>query len=283
MGALSTLESFAATLPGGPSRAPAVFLGHGGPTNAIEHNSFTAALARLGSTLPRPKAILMVSAHWLTEGHTAIDTRARAPTIHDFGGFDVALSALQYPAPGAPDYAQDIIRHTQHTTIVADHSWGLDHGCWVPLCRMYPRADVPVFQLSIDYSQPGAWHYQFGRKLSALRDTGVMIVGSGGLVHNLRLVQRNRPLTLEAATPWAAEYDAAVADALANREDARLFNPWKVTPLETARAAVPTPDHYYPLLYALGAASPDEPAITFFEGFQRGTLSLRGVYFNQQT
>jgi len=259
------------------ARMPVIFVGHGSPMNAVRQNAFTRHLQQWGEALPRPKAILSVSAHWLTPGFTAVDVQEHPPTIHDFGGFPPELYAMRYPASGAPAIAQETAVRIKKAKVIATSDWGLDHGTWTVLHHMFPRADVPVFQLSIDYDKPGAYHLAVGRELAGLRDQGVLILGSGNIVHNLRATDRGTPDGISASRPWAAAFDAAVVKALAGRDDNALVN---YAGLDTSAAqAVPTPDHYFPLLYVLGAAGASESARSVFEGFQAGTLSMRCLQF----
>ena len=226
-----------------------------------------------GEALPRPKAILSVSAHWLTPGMTAVDVQEHPRTIYDFGGFPPELYAIKYLAPGAPTFAREAAALIKQAKVINTSDWGLDHGTWTALHHMFPRADVPVFQLSIDYEKPGAYHLAVGRELAGLRDQGVLVLGSGNIVHNLRATDRGAPDSLSASRPWAAAFDAAVVKALTGRDDKALVN---YAALDTSAAqAVPTPDHYFPLLYALGAAGPTEAARSVFEGFQAATSACR--------
>jgi 4,5-DOPA dioxygenase extradiol len=259
------------------ARMPVIFVGHGSPMNAVRQNAFTRHLQQWGEAVPRPKAILSVSAHWLTPGVTAVDVQEHPRTIHDFGGFPPELHAMQYPASGSPSFAQETAVHVKQAKVIGTTDWGLDHGTWTVLHHMFPRADVPVFQLSIDYDKPGAFHLAVGRELAGLRDQGVLVLGSGNIVHNLRATDRGVPDGISASRPWAAAFDAAVVKALAGRDDKALAN---YAALDTSAAqAVPTPDHYFPLLYALGAADGSESARSVFEGFQAGTLSMRCLQF----
>jgi len=276
--ALSTLSDLAQAA-GGPRpqrRMPVIFVGHGSPMNAIQDNPFTQRLQAWGRELPPPTAILSVSAHWLSQGATGVGVQALPRTIHDFGGFPQALFDIQYPAPGHPALARETAALVKQTSVQATEQWGLDHGTWTVLKYLYPRADVPVFQLSIDYDQPAAFHYAVGRDLAALRDKGVLVMGSGNVVHNLRATDRGLPAAATASRPWAQQFDDAVKAALAGRDDQALIGYQK---LPGAATAVATPDHYYPFLYALGAAGPTERARTVFESFHAGTLSMRCVQF----
>lgn len=279
--ALATLGTWTESAQAGEKsakpRMPVIFVGHGSPMNVAHQNAFTRHLQKWGEALPRPKAILSVSAHWLTQGITAVDVQEHPRTIYDFGGFPPELYAIKYPAPGAPTFAREAAARIKQAKVISTSDWGLDHGTWTVLHHMFPRADVPVFQLSIDYDKPGAYHFAVGRELAGLRDQGVLILGSGNIVHNLRATDRGAPDSLSASRPWAAAFDAAVVKALTGRDDKALVN-YAALDMSAAQA-VPTPDHYFPLLYALGAAGPTETARSVFEGFQAGTLSMRCLQF----
>ncbi len=260
-------------------RMPVIFVGHGSPMNAIQGNRFTKHLAAWGASLPKPTAILSISAHWLTPGMTAVDVQDRPRTIHDFGGFPQALYDITYPAPGSQEFAREAKALIRHGAVKPSSDWGIDHGTWTVLHHMFPKADIPVFQLSIDYDRAGLYHYTIGRELSALRDKGVLIMGSGNIVHNLRQIDRAAGADrLQATRPWAQAFDATVKKALDARDDQRLINYMRLD--DSAAIAVPTPDHYFPFLYALGAAGKNEKVRSVFEGFQAGTLSMRCVQFD---
>ena len=257
-------------------RMPVIFIGHGSPMNAIQENEFTRRLAKWGSELPKPAAILSVSAHWLTPGATGVGVQSRPETIHDFGGFPAALQEMQYPALGSPSLAREAASAVRATKVIETTQWGLDHGTWTVLHHLYPKADVPVFQLSIDYAKPAAFHYAVGRDLSALRSKGVLVMGSGNVVHNLRATDRGTAPAAAASRPWAQTFDDAIKAALAQRDDKAML---AYERLAGASTAVATPDHYYPFLYSLGAADAGERARTIYEGFHSGTLSMRCVQF----
>jgi len=256
-------------------RQPVLFIGHGSPMNAIADNAFTRALAEWGRQLGRPRAILMVSAHWLTEREVQVSTTATPETIHDFGGFPPELYRLQYPAPGAPDLARAAAKALAPRVAGIDATRGLDHGAWSVLRHMYPQADVPVFQLSIDITRPGTYHHAIGHALAGLRDEGVLIIGSGNVVHNLRATMRGASDSPRGMTPWAEDFDVRAKAAIDQWEAPALMNYETLTP--GALMAVPYPDHYFPLLYALGAARQGERIRYVYEGFQAGTLSMRCV------
>ena len=275
--ALASMTEIAHAAGAAPARRmPVIFIGHGSPMNALADNAFTRRLAAWGRELPRPTAILSVSAHWLSQGATGVTVQTRPKTIHDFGGFPQALFDIEYPAAGHPALAREAIGAVKQAPVIATEQWGLDHGTWSVLKHLYPKADVPVFQLSIDYDKPAAFHHAVGRDLAALRDQGVLVMGSGNVVHNLRATDRGTPDGLKASRPWAQSFDEAVKAALAGRDDRALIGYEK---LEGASTAVATPDHYFPFLYALGAAAPGERAKTVYEGFQSGTLSMRCLQF----
>jgi 4,5-DOPA dioxygenase extradiol len=258
-------------------RMPVVFVGHGSPMNVITDNPWRAqweALGRsFGSDYPRPSAILCISAHWLTEGWW-VTGMARPPTIHDFGGFPQALFDQQYPAPGAPALARGLAAAAGKRRLrPEDKQWGYDHGTWSVLKPMFPRADIPVLQLSLDMARPPHEHLAAGQELRALRERGVLIVGSGNVVHNLRATQRGA--APDQAYDWAAAFDAWAAPLIGNA-DGRALAAFGSRG-EEARLAHPTPDHLLPLLHAVGAVAPGERARQFNLGFQSGSLSMRSV------
>ena len=281
LAALTSLATLAnAQSPGQRGRSrrmPSIFIGHGSPMNAIRENGFTRHLQAWGQSLTRthgkPAAILSVSAHWLTPGQTAVGVQEKPETIHDFGGFPPALHAMQYPASGAPSFARQAASSIQTAQVVPTEAWGLDHGTWTVLHHLFPNADIPVFQLSIDYAQAGQYHYDIGRELAALRDKGVLVIGSGNVVHNLRATERDAADGIMASKPWAQSFDSALKQALVARDDKVLIDYARLD--AGHRMAVPTPDHYWPFLYALGAAGKADPLQTTYEGFQAGTISMR--------
>jgi 4,5-DOPA dioxygenase extradiol len=247
---------------------PAAFIGHGSPMNTLEHNRYTEAWRVFGASLPRPRAILVVSAHWYINA-TAVTAMARPRTIHDFYGFPQALFDVQYPAPGLPELAGEVAELVRPAFVGADvDSWGLDHGTWSVLVHAFPQADVPVVQLSLNALKPPEYHLELGAKLAPLRKRGVLVVGSGNVVHNLRAADRRSP---EGAFDWAERFDAAAREVMAER------------PAEAAslaahpdfRAAAPTPEHFLPVLYLAGLAAADGgPTRTLVEGCAYGSLSM---------
>src|SRR5690606_198319 len=251
-------------------RMPALFIGHGSPMNTLERNGFTEAWRALGKKLPRPKALLVISAHWFF-GTTAVTAMTKPRTIHDFYGFPPELFAFDYPAPGLPELAQRVVEIAKPNWVGLDRDqWGLDHGTWSVLGHLYPEADIPVVQLSINALQPLEYHLQLGAKLAALRDEGVMILGSGNVVHNLRRVQWDKP---DAAFDWAERFDDAVVELMGSQPGDIL----KVAQHPDFDLAVPTPDHFIPLLYiAALAAEEGIAARPLVRGYSLGSISRTG-------
>ena len=249
------------------SRMPALFIGHGSPMNTLELNGFTRSWRALGEILPPPRAILVVSAHWYI-GATAVTAMAKPRTIHDFFGFPQTLLDFQYPAPGAPDVAHEVVEAVQPEWVGMDQDeWGLDHGTWSVLAHLYPKADVPVVQLSINATKPFAYHFDLGVRLSSLRDRGVLILSSGNVVHNLRLVQWDQPTR---GADWAQRFDEGVKAQMADDPSEIL----KLSEHPDFAKAVPTPDHYLPLLYTAGMAAAEGRSQAFIEGYSLGSLSM---------
>jgi 4,5-DOPA dioxygenase extradiol len=247
---------------------PAIFFGHGNPMNALLTNSYTETWQRLGQQIQRPKAILAVSAHWYISA-TAVTVTTAPKTIHDFGGFPHRLYQVQYPAPGDPALARRVQQLLAPMPVVLEEGWGLDHGTWSVLCHAYPKADVPVVQLSIDATQPATAHFELGRKLAMLRDEGILIVGSGNLVHNLHTYAWGRP-----ADPydWAVRFEATAREMILAGEYKPLINYQSLG--REAMLSIPTPDHYLPLLYVLATRQNGE-AITFpVTGVDGGSVSM---------
>jgi len=250
-------------------RMPVIFVGHGSPTNAIEDNEFSREWARIGEQLPAPRAILAVSAHWYIKGSkvTAMD---KPETIHDFFGFPKELFDMQYPAPGSKDLAERVIAIAGKDIVKEDLTWGLDHGTWSVLCKMFPSASVPVVQLSLDSTRDEAWHFEFSKKLKPLRDEGILIIASGNIVHNLgRIVWEDR------AFDWAIDFDKHIKECILKKDYKAVVGYKKYG--EPAQLSVPTNDHFLPLLYALGAGEDNEKVSFFCEKTTMGAISMRGV------
>lgn len=256
------------------SLMPVLFVGHGSPMNALDTNPFSAALNTLGKNLPKPQAILCVSAHWETQG-TQILYNSAPPTIHDFYGFPKPLFDIQYPARGPLTLA----RETQSLipNSILNEKWGLDHGTWSVLVHMYPHADIPVYQLSLDVSKSPEEHLKTGQLLRPLREKGVLILGSGNIVHNLRTLNWQEP---HAGYDWAKSFDNAIKEALDNRDLSSLTDYEKKFG-EIAKQAVPTPEHYLPLLYCVGASTEQDRISYPYEGYEMGSLSMRSVLFSK--
>jgi 4,5-DOPA dioxygenase extradiol len=255
-------------------RMPALFVGHGSPLAAFENNQFTALWSTLGRELSRPRAILCISAHWFTRG-TGITGSDEPPTIHDFYGFPQALYEYHYRAKGDPALAARVIDLLKPAEVVADTQWGYDHGSWTVLKHMYPQADIPLLQLSIDGTQSPQWHYQLGQRLKPLRDDGVLILGSGNVVHNLRYLRRDA--SANEAHPLGMQFNAEVRAALERRDDAAIIDYTRYG--DAARFAVPTPDHYLPLLYVLGASDVNESPHIMLDQIAIASISMMTVGF----
>jgi len=250
-------------------RLPAAFVGHGSPMNAIEDNQWHRAWREVAASLPRPKVVLCVSAHWETDG-ASVTGSDRPETIHDFSGFPPALFAVRYPAPGDPALARRVADLLEPERVSLDPARGLDHGAWSILRVMYPDADVPVVQLGLDSRRPGSFHYSLARRLAPLRDEGVVVLGSGNVVHNLRRFDWGSTEPLD----WALRFDQEVEARIRSRDHAALFDPHALSP--DGRLAVPTPEHYLPLLYVLALQAPAEPA-SFFNKDVVSSISMTSV------
>src|SRR5689334_2524065 len=251
---------------------PAIFFGHGNPMNALQQNDWTKGWAMIGKSFPRPRAIVCVSAHWYLPA-TLVSAMTQPRTIHDFGGFPRELYQVQYRAPGAPELARQVSELLAPLSVELDQSWGLDHGTWSVLVHVYPEADVPVVQLSIDETQPASFHFELGKRLAPLREEEILIVGSGNLVHNLHTYAwgRHTPEPYD----WAVRFETVARKLMLNSE----FDP--LVDYETlgcdALLAIPTPDHYLPLLYVLGTKYQDEEITFPVEGVDGGSISMLAV------
>ena len=256
------------------ARMPVLFLGHGSPMNAIEENQFVAGFRNIAQTLPLPNAILCISAHWFTKG-TKVTAMPKPRTIHDFGGFPKALYEVQYPAPGNPELAALTKQLLDPTLVELDEKWGLDHGAWSVIKHLYPNADVPVIQMSIDYSQPAQYHYELAQKLSALRHKGILIIGSGNIVHNLGLVDFQNFDKDNYGYDWAIEARETMNGYLVDGNYQPLIQFEKQG--KAIQLAIPTPDHYLPLIYTLGLQEKGENLTLFNDKLLAGSLSMTSV------
>jgi 4,5-DOPA dioxygenase extradiol len=255
-----------------PDLMPAIFFGHGNPMNAISENVFTDGWSAIGRGLPRPKAILSVSAHWYRTG-CAVTANPVPHTIHDFGGFPRELFEFEYRAPGSPELALKVKDLLAPEVVELDEGWGLDHGTWSVLCHVFKDADIPVVQLAVDKTQPPAFHYEMGRRLSALREEGILVIGSGNIVHNLSMYSwdARSPFAFE----WAERFEKQARELLTARDDARLIAYERLG--NDAKLSIPTPDHFLPLLYVLGLGRNDDSVSYPVEGIEGGSLSMLTV------
>lgn len=270
---LNSLEKLSRSL-SSSDRMPVLFLGHGSPMNAIEENEFVRGFRKTAAALPPPKAILCVSAHWETQG-TFVTAMAHPRTIHDFGGFPQALFDVQYPAPGNPKLAEDICTSVQSTEIKQDHHWGLDHGAWSVITHLYPDAHIPVVQMSIDRSKGPDYHYQLAQQLAFLRRKGVLIIGSGNMVHNLRKVAWNKLNEVGFAFDWAREAQTNINNLILSGNHRPLIQFEKQgIPFQLS---IPTPEHYLPLLYTLALQEKDESPDLFNDNYVAGAISMTSL------
>lgn len=274
MASLHPFYNWTNTLKEEDNKHPVLFIGHGSPMNGIEDNEFSRTWTKYGKEIPKPKAVLVISAHWLTKG-THITAMQNPKTIHDFGGFPQALFDVQYPAPGSPSLAEATSKLITSTTVGLDHDWGLDHGTWSVVKHMYPNADIPVLQLSIDYNQPAQYHYDLALQLKKLRKKGVLIIGSGNMVHNLRMISWEKMNEVNYGFDWAIEMNSIFKEKISNGDFKALINYEKLG--QAAKLAIPTPDHYYPLLYAI-ALQDDNDEVSFFnDKMVGGSLNMTSV------
>lgn len=253
-------------------RMPSIFFGHGNPMNALARNRYTEGWRRIGEQTARPRAVLCISAHWYVPG-TGVTVTTAPRTIHDFGGFPPELYQVQYPAPGDPELARRVRDLLAPMEVDLDEAWGLDHGTWSVLCHVYPEADVPVVQLSIDRTKAALWHFELGRRLAPLREEGVLIAGSGNLVHNLRAYTWGDPAA--PAYDWAARFETEARHLMLAHEDAPLIGYEALG--RDAQLSIPTPDHYLPLLYVLGTRQSDEEVAFPVTGVEGGSISMLAV------
>lgn len=255
-------------------KMPVLFLGHGSPMNAIEENQFVQGFRKAAAEIPKPNAILCISAHWFTAG-TKVTAMSMPRTIHDFGGFPQALFDVQYPAPGSPELAKETTGLLTPIPVEEDHSWGLDHGAWSVIKHMYPEANIPVIQMSIDYTKPGQYHFELAKKLNTLREKGILIIGSGNIVHNLRLIDWKNINTVGVGWDWAVEAREKTNNWLL---DGNFNNIIQYQDQGIAlQYAVPSPDHYLPLIYTLGLKSQTDGLSLFNDELIGGSLSMTSV------
>ncbi|MEI6816376.1 MAG: 4,5-DOPA dioxygenase extradiol [Bacteroidota bacterium] len=259
---------------GHSERMPVLFLGHGSPMNAIEENEFVAGWRTIGKTLPKPNAILCISAHWETRG-TFVTAMDKPKTIHDFGGFPQALFDVQYPAPGSPELALETKTVIKKTTVGLDDKWGLDHGAWSVISRLYPNADIPVIQLSLDYNQGPQYHYDLAKELSSLRNKGILIVGSGNMVHNLGLLAWEQLNTADFAFDWAKEASEKMKKFIVEGDHQSLIN--YTSQGNAFKLAIPTPEHFLPLLYILALKENNEKIAIFNDKAVAGSLTMTSI------
>lgn len=258
------------------NRMPVLFIGHGSPMNGIENNEYSQTWAELGKSIPTPKAVLVISAHWLSAG-TKITAMNNPKTIHDFGGFPQQLFDVQYPAPGNPDLALETKKLITTTHVDMDHDWGLDHGTWTVVRHMYPKADIPVLQLSIDYYKPAEYYYNLAAQLADLRKKGVLIIGSGNMVHNLRMVAWDK-MNTNYGFDWAHEMNIIFKDKIGNADHKALMNYEKLH--KAATLAIPTPDHYWPMIYSLALRDKKDDVTFFNDSFVGGSLTMTSFMYS---
>jgi 4,5-DOPA dioxygenase extradiol len=260
-------------------RMPVLFLGHGSPMNAIEENEFVEGWRNIGKTLRKPNAILCVSAHWETKG-TNVTAMEKPTTIHDFGGFPQELFDVQYPAPGSPEFAKEIKSIIKRTEVGLDQKWGLDHGCWSVIRHLYPNADIPIIQMSLDYYQAPQYHYELAKELAPLRKKGILIVGSGNIVHNLRLVAWDKLNAIEYGYDWANEASEIIKKYILNNDDQQLIN-YK-SQGKALNLAIPTPEHFLPLLYTLALKEENEKINLFNDKIVAGSLAMTSLKIDKE-
>jgi len=260
--------------PDNTDRMPVLFVGHGSPMYVIEENEFTQTWKNLGETIPTPKAILCISAHWETRG-THVTAMPKPPTIHDFGGFPRELYEIQYPAPGNPELANKTIQTIQSTKVLADDKWGLDHGAWSVIMRMYPKADIPVIQMSLDYNKTPEEHYEMAKELASYRDNGILIIGSGNMVHNLHKVAWDKQDDEEYGFDWALEANDTFKKLIQSNHHKELIHYDLLG--KAVQMAVPTPDHFLPLLYALALKNESETVSYFNDKAVMGSLTMTSL------
>jgi 4,5-DOPA dioxygenase extradiol len=269
---LQSFKKFADGLGPQDQKMPSLFIGHGSPMNGIEDNEFSLRWKKMAAEIPQPEAVLVVSAHWFTRG-TYITAMDHPQTIHDFGGFPQALFDVEYPAPGDPELAKQAASMVHHTSVKLTHDWGLDHGAWTVIRHMYPAANIPVLQLSLDYTKGGQYHYDLARELSALRKKGVLIIGSGNMVHNLRMMSWE--MIQGGGYDWALEMNEKLKHLIVSGDHSSLVNYEALG--NDAKLAIPTPEHYLPLLYTLALQDKNETPSFFNDKAVAGSLTMTSV------
>lgn len=271
---LSAFKSFADGLPNQTFLMPVLFIGHGSPMNGIEDNEFSRSWTALAKEIPTPKAVLVISAHWFTKG-TSITAMDYPKTIHDFGGFPDALNQIQYPVPGNPTLARETSSLIHSTKVKLDHEWGLDHGTWTVVRHMYPHADIPVLQLSIDFTQGPKFHYELAKEIQHLRSKGILIIGSGNMVHNLRMIDWNKLDGTPYGYDWALQMNHTFKDLILKKDHQSLIHYDQLG--KEALMAIPTPEHYLPLIYTL-ALQEEKDDVSFFNDKPiGGSLTMTSV------
>ena len=273
---LSSFKSFTDTLPEQEHLMPVLFVGHGSPMNGIEDNEFSRRWTKMAKEIAVPKAVLVISAHWFTRG-TKITAMDFPKTIHDFGGFPKELFAVEYPAPGNPALAKETASLIHTANVELSHDWGLDHGTWTIVRHMYPNADIPVLQLSIDYTKGAQYHYDLAKEIYSLRKKGVLIMGSGNLVHNLGMVAWDKLYEPDYGYDWALKINQTFKDLIANGSDDKLIDYSKLG--KEAMLAIPTPEHYLPLIYTLGLKGKQDGVSFFNDKAVGGSLTMTSVRF----
>lgn len=274
MSSLSAFKQLTDSFPEQEKPMPFLFIGHGSPMNGIEQNLFSNGWRDIAKDIPTPKAVLCISAHWLTKG-TQVTAMEFPKTIHDFGGFPEELYQVNYPAPGSLEVATLTKNSIRQADVILDHDWGLDHGTWTVVRHMYPEAKIPVLQLSIDYSKPASYHYELSKELSALRKKGVLIIGSGNMVHNLGMVAWDQLAKPEYGYDWAVELNQLFKEKISQGDHQALIKYEQLH--KAATLAIPTPDHYFPLIYTLGLQQKSDTPIFFNDKAVGGSITMTSV------
>jgi len=275
MSNLSQFNKFTGGLPQKDYMMPVLFIGHGSPMNGIEDNEFSQGWAQIAKEIPVPAAVLVISAHWLTEG-TMVTAMEFPRTIHDFAGFPEPLYRVQYKAPGYPMLAEETASLIHSTKAFLDHEWGLDHGAWSVVKHMYPQANIPVLQLSIDYTRDAQYHFDLAKELYSLRSKGVLIIGSGNIVHNLRMIAWDKMQVPGYGFDWALQINDRIKQLIRTGDSQTLISYEK---LKDSRLAIPTPEHYIPLIYSLGLKTDKDPILIFNDKSVAGSITMTSVKF----